>query len=89
MIVFESLTVGATVIGLSSSVYETAQFTAKTAIITVEDEPIRYRIDGTAPGDGHEGIENDVMELCTIEEIRNFRAVRSGASDSAIKVTYQ
>jgi len=63
----------------------------KAAVITVEAQPIRWTIDGTAPvatSLGHTAVATDVIFLDSLQKIVNFRAIRDGAIDSVLEVTY-
>lgn len=61
------------------------------AFITVEGQPIRYRIDSSAGNPtaaiGHLGAAGDFLYL-TGDAIKNFRCIRQGGSDATIHVTY-
>lgn len=89
---YESLTISDTAVPLTSTVYAaTGQAHARHATIAVEDEPLRFRIDGTAPTSS-EGIpvdDGDVIELNSLSEIKNFQAIRQGSSDATIRVAYR
>jgi hypothetical protein len=85
---FEQLTADATVggIALTPSVFEKV----KRAIITVGDAKIRYRFDGGAPTAtiGHVCDVDKSIELSSIEEIINFRAIRTGTTSAVLSITY-
>lgn len=59
------------------------------ALITVEDNPIRVRWDGTAPttSEGHLLQSGDTLKLDFTADIYHFQAIATGA-DAKIRVTY-
>lgn len=79
---FKSLTVSNTAIGI------TPPTGMSYAYITVDDDSIRYRIDGGDPTTvlGHLALSGDVIELQNADEIRNFRAIRV-SNDAILQVT--
>lgn len=92
----EDLTVNTTNVTLSPTVYSPSlNQDPQCAVVTVEAQPIRYTRDGTSPnsgstppvGDVHSA-GNDPIPLWGLEEIQKFRAIRSGAADATIHVTY-
>lgn len=95
---FEALAVSTTAVGLTATEYQKSvstgdskdRVTANRAVITVEAQSLRYRLDGTAPTStvGHLATAGDVIELNGIHQIVNFLAIRSSGTDSAIHVTY-
>lgn len=94
----ENKTVSTTAVALTEATYAaTAELAntrvaAKEALVTVEDAPIRFTLDGTTPVDatnvGHVVSTGGSFTLYGLANIRNFRAVRSGAADAVINVTY-
>jgi hypothetical protein len=88
---FESITVSTVAIGGTSATYAPEPSTAPTmAIVSVESNPIRFRIDGTNPTSsvGHAAVDTNYIQLCGTKDVTSFRAIRSGASDATIRVTY-
>lgn len=83
---FESVTVAATAIGLTSGTYKDAIY----AEMTLETAPIRIRIDGTNPTatEGHLIERYDVLTLGGTKQISQFKAFRDGAVSGVLKVTY-
>lgn len=81
---FESLTVGATTVSLTSALLTGKRF----ALITVEAAPIRYRLDGGSPSTGHEAAAGARLELLGPSQLHGFRAVRQGAADATLRVSY-
>ena len=63
---------------------------ASLAFCTVEDQPVRVAVVGTPAvlTDGHEFVAGDTFYLNSAEEIANFLAIRTGASDSRIHATF-
>lgn len=84
---YEAITVSDTAIGLTAAKYN--HKTVK-AYITCEDADLRYRIDGTDPtsSEGHALASGDALTLISLVEIQQFKAIRSGGSNAAIRVTY-
>jgi len=64
---YESITVGASAVSLTNATFNPTGSVppAIRAIITVEDDTIRFRTDGTDPtsSEGHKGKEDDVIIL--------------------------
>ncbi len=62
---------------------------ADQAFFTVEDQPIYYRFDGTAPTStiGHLGAVGSSIEIEGYGNIAKFRAIAQG-SDAKLRVTY-
>lgn len=62
----------------------------KVASISVETAPIRYRIDGTDPDAATGTLLNpgDTVDIIGVNDIKRFKAIRTGATSAAIKVTY-
>lgn len=60
------------------------------AFITCEDHDIRYRFDGEAPtaGEGHELGKDTSITLASVEQITWFQAIRIGANDATLRITY-
>lgn len=83
---FETVTVAATAIGLTSATYADAI----RAMITVETAQIRMRFDGTNPtaAIGHIGNADDIIYLEGTEQLANFNAIRVGAISGVLRVTY-
>ncbi len=94
---YETVTVSSSVVGLTAGkIQPTSGRAALGAALTVEGGNIRYRLDGGNPvagSAGHLGYDASVAPgqaiwLYGTENLRNFRAVREGASDAALRVTY-
>jgi len=93
---YESITVSNVAKTLTASKYFTAGSgtttgveLAQRAIVTVEDDEVRIRFDGTAPtsSEGHLLGVGDQVELDNIQELRSFQAIRV-TTDAKLKVTY-
>lgn len=88
---FESLTVSSTAVGLTASKYIPTDSSrrATTALITVEADSIRFRIDGTNPtaSVGHLATAGESIALEGYDNIKNFRAIRT-TTDATIRVTF-
>ena|SRR3990167_9045294 len=87
----ESITVTDTAQTFTAATYLTGSEKAKRAIITIESAQIRYTYDGTTPTSsvGHLCNPFDVISLIGSDNITNFRAIRAGSTNAAIKVTYE
>lgn len=83
---YESITVSDAVVELTAATYGDAVM----AFITVEDESMRARWDGTDPtaAEGHLAGDGDTIPLMSAADIANFRAIRADADDATIRVTY-
>lgn len=86
-IVFESITVADTAIGLTST---NLDWTKTTAFCTVETSQIRFLYDGTTPtaSVGHVANVGDAINLESYEELRNFKAIRTGAASGVLRCSY-
>lgn len=82
---FDPITVSTAVINLGAP-----RLSNNRAYITVETNPIRYTVDGTAPTAtvGHLLSAGDVLELESAHEVREFQTIRQGAADATIMVSY-
>ena len=83
---YESVTVDSTAGGKALTKYGRNKY----AIITVETAQIRFTLDGTAPTTtvGHLLNAGDILELDSLEDMKSFRAIRTGATSATIHVTY-
>lgn len=85
---FETLTIDNTSGGksLTSSKYGTNT----KALITAETAQMRFTIDGTAPTATNGHILNiyDIIQLNSLSDITNFRAIRTGTTSGTLMVTY-
>ncbi len=82
---YESLTVSSTAVSPAS-----IPATAIRAIITVEDDNVRFRTDGTAPtaSVGHRLLVNDALVLESAADIAAFQVIRE-TTDAVLRITYQ
>ena len=85
---FQTLTVSTTAVSLTATV---GQLNSHRAIITVEDAPIRFRYDGTAPTSsvGHVLYPGDKLILEGRANISQFRAIRSGNVDATLSISHE
>jgi hypothetical protein len=92
---FEQITVSSVGIGCTPTTFETFESTnqtrkqAKFATLTIENNSIRVRFDGTDPTSsvGHLLTAGQSFELQSIGQIRNCRMIRQTA-DAIVTVTY-
>jgi hypothetical protein len=91
---YATLTVADSAVGLdSASPTLTAGATVRGALITVEEGPVRWRADGTAPtsAEGHLMNIGDVLNL-TDRNYRGFlgnlKFIRSTSTSGKLKITY-
>ena len=86
---YESITVSSTAVSLTETTRKSGDDTAHKAFITIEDDQIRWRVDGQDPtsSEGHLQNPTDTITLSNSSDIRNFRAIRV-SSDATIRVTY-
>lgn len=82
---FSSIVVSTLVVNLGIS-----RLSNNRATITVETNPIRFTLDGSAPTAslGHLASAGDIIELQSAEEVREFQAIRQGAADATLMVTF-
>lgn len=93
---FEALTVSTTALGFTVANLglgrgpESSIAPAIAVFITVEAQPVRFRVDGTAAtaGAGHLLSAGDTLFLTGAKTLRDFSVIRSGASDATLHVTY-
>ena len=88
------LTIGASSTALTETVYDSATAAAPAAhasfaLLTVENDQIRWFADGTTPtaSFGHLTNAGDSIELCGPNQIRNFRAIRV-TTNAIVQVSY-
>lgn len=92
----ETLTVSSVVKTLTASKYEPTgdlpqQIKPRTVLITVHAQPLRYTFDGTDPvaaTTGHYAAVGAEIFIGGYQNIKNFKAIRDGATDASIGVTY-
>jgi hypothetical protein len=83
---FEQITIEATAKVLTAAEYKNAQ----KASISVETADIRYRLDGTAPTAtiGKLAEDGDEIILESAEDIKNFKAIRTGSVSAVLNIDY-
>lgn len=87
----EILTVSSSAVGLDAAKYNPPNgIAAQKALITVEENDIRYWYDGSTPtgSEGHLGAVGAVIELEGANSLKNFKAIATGA-DAKLMVTYE
>ena len=90
----ETLTVSNSAVSLTSSTYAptpTASGTgAVMAMFTVENDSLRFWTDGGTPtsSQGFLAVVGSAIYLCSPNEIRGFKAIRSASTDVPIQVEY-
>lgn len=82
---YEQLTVSTTAVPLASVPADAIR-----AVIGVEAQPMRYRNDETNPtaSVGFLAKADATIELHSYKAIKNFKAIRSDATDSVLNVIY-
>jgi hypothetical protein len=92
---YEAVTVDNTVGGVYLTVAKyftvaTSKIVADFAVVKIESAQIRYTVDTTAPTTsvGMLGLPMETLVLGSFEELKNFRAIRTGDTSASIKVTY-
>lgn len=84
----EKLTVSATAIPLTASIYKPSGVTPVLATLSVEGGTIRYQVVGSPTvDDGHPLVSGAVLSICGLESIAAFKAIRI-ASDAILNVVY-
>lgn len=83
----ETLTVAASPTPLTANAYGP---NPSTALLTVEDAPIRWWATGDNPttSQGHLAHAGAVITLTDPNEVIGFRAIRTGAASAVLQVTY-
>jgi len=91
---YESVTVGTSATAITSFITTGgATKRGQRAFITVEDNDIRFRYDGTDPTstEGHVASSGDQFEISGYDDIRRFRAIRhsAAAGDAVLKISLE
>ena len=83
---YEAITVSTTALSLSAATY----VGYRTAVITVEDFAVRFRVDGTNPTatEGHLVNAGGKIVLGSADEIVQFRVIRQSSGDAKLRVSY-
>lgn len=86
---FETITVGASAIGLTASKLTSAP-RPKRAFITFETAQCRVRIDGADPDSSTGHLYNPTQPLLLegYSQLNNFKAIKVSATSATIMVTY-
>ena len=89
---FESIIVGAVAAGFTAAIIGVATLPLQ-AYLSVEDAGaagMRYRVDGTDPtaAEGHLLYDGDDLTVAGRADLERFRAIRAGAGNVTIRVTY-
>jgi hypothetical protein len=88
--IFETVTVGATAIGISDSVlHPTGQPERKFCVLTLATADIRWRPDGTDPSStvGHVMKADGTLTISGIRNLTRWRAIRTGGSSGVLSVS--
>lgn len=93
---YETLTVSTTALSLTAATYapvadRQTKGSAQKVFVTANDQPCRFRWDGGTPtaSVGHKLAAGETIVITGLENIRNFKIIREGASDSNVAVTYE
>ena len=87
---FEPLVVSTVVVSLNSEIYMNGLERSNRATIDVQTAGIRYRVDGGLPSATLGMVVNagDIIRLESYNDIKLFRAIRSGAVDANLNIDY-
>ena len=89
---YEDITVSTASIGLTSSKYDidSVRPSVQRVMCYNDAQPIRFRLDGTAPTSsvGHQMNDKDIIILEGYDNIEDFRAIRQGGTDSTLRCHY-
>lgn len=86
---YEAVTVSSSAVGLTAATYTEGGAVMPHALITVETNPIRFRVDGLNPTatEGHLVQPGNKITLDSGDQITKFRAIATGG-DATIRVSY-
>lgn len=86
---FEQMTVSSVALPLTATTYNRDGIVADLAVITVETDAVRYRVDGAAPtaSVGHQIAANGNVTVYGINNIRRIQLIRV-TTDATVFVTY-
>ena len=87
---FEEISVSSTAVGFTSgTAFPLGEKGADMAVVTIEDDAIRYRDDGLAPTAtvGHPAAVSTSLTVCGPESLKRFRMIRQ-TTDADVNVTY-
>jgi len=87
---FETLTVSTVVKTLNEEIYMSGLERSNSAVIDVQTAGIKYRTDGGSPSAtvGMTAGAGDVITLESYNEVKLFKAIRSGAADATLNVDF-
>lgn len=89
---YEAITVSDTAIGFSESLISAISYRKPIieAFCTVEGAQIRYTYNGTTPTStvGHLAEVGDVYAIRGLNDVLQFRAIRTGTTNATLHVTY-
>ncbi len=88
---FESVTVSTTAIGFTAATFDSGGVRpADLAIVDVESQAVRYRVDGIDPtaAVGHAVLADTSLTVCGIASIRRVKFIRRDATDATLRVSY-
>ena len=94
---YESITVSTTVVTLNSTIYDVDNDegvnAAKTANVHVENDKVRYNLDGRTPtaGDAMERTADSHFDIVGITDIKNVKFIKSNnaVDDPVIHINYR
>ena len=86
----ESITVAGTAIGFTAAKIVQTAGTAAMAVLTTEDAPIRFTVNGTTPTStvGHLIQPSATVIICGSLDINKFRSIRTTGTSGTAVVTY-
>ena len=87
---YESITVSSTALGFTSgTAFPGGKQPADMAVVTIETDAIRYRVDGVAPtaSEGHKAAADSSFTVYGTQNLRAFQMIRV-TTDATVKVTY-
>jgi hypothetical protein len=89
---YEAITIADTAIGFTAAKLapENSEIPSS-AFCTLETAQIRYRVDGGTPtaSVGHLLEIGQSLILRSLDNMKNFRAIRTGSTSASLKVTYE
>ena len=85
----EEITVGNAEVGFTDATIKQSAGNAAVAVVTVEDDQIRYWVDGSTPttSSGHLAEAGTSFTICGLNSIDNFSAIRV-TTDAEIKASF-
>jgi len=87
---FESLSVTDSAVGFDTNKIDDGTELAKRVIISVDTAQIRWTMDGTTPTTtvGHLANRFDIIVITGTFNIKNFKAIRTGATSATLDTTF-